>query len=177
MAMTCPRSPAGDGVARSTLVPGAPRPKATTSSEGTGRDSRPAMTKKEDATGSSHLWAIGYDDMERADHVRREITRIGWDKPYLHLADVAVAVRHPDGSFTVDREPFPAVANILSFTVVGFIAGLVIAAPLAGAAVGAALGGVGSAVATGAGIGDDFVREVEAMMKPGTSALFVLDDQ
>jgi uncharacterized membrane protein len=26
------------------------------------------------------------------------------------------------------------------------------------------------------GIGDDFVREVEAMMKPGTSVLFVLDE-
>jgi uncharacterized membrane protein len=27
-----------------------------------------------------------------------------------------------------------------------------------------------------AGIGDDFIREVEALMKPGTSALFVLDN-
>src|SRR5262245_64544294 len=119
------------------------------------------MDKQQDATGSAHLWAIGYDDMERADHVRHEITRIGWDKPHLHLADVAVAVRHPDGSFTVNREPFPAVANILGWTAVGFIAGLVIAAPLAGAAVGAAFGGAGTAVAAGAGISHDFLREVE----------------
>jgi uncharacterized membrane protein len=28
-----------------------------------------------------------------------------------------------------------------------------------------------------AGISDDFIRDVEAMMKPGTSALFVLDDE
>src|SRR5262245_34105125 len=133
------------------------------------------MDKRQDGFG--HLWAIGYDDMERADQVRHEVTRLGWVKPYLHLADVAVAVRHPDGSFTVDREPFPAVANVLGWTAVGFIAGLVIAAPLAGAAVGAAFGGAGTAVAAGAGIGDDFVREVEAMMKPGTSVLFVLDDQ
>jgi uncharacterized membrane protein len=33
----------------------------------------------------------------------------------------------------------------------------------------------GSAAAVG--IGDDFVREVEGLMKPGTSALFILDEE
>jgi uncharacterized membrane protein len=135
------------------------------------------MNETQRVIGSGHLWAIGYDDMERADQVRDEITRLGWDEPYLLLSDVAVVVRHPDGSLTVDREPFPAVANILSCAAVGFLAGLVLAAPLAGAAVGAALGGAGSAAAVGVGIDDHFVRDVEAMMKPGTSVLFVLDDE
>jgi uncharacterized membrane protein len=135
------------------------------------------MGETQHVIGCGHLWAIGYDDMERADQVRDAITRIGWDAPYLLLSDVAVVVRHPDGSCTVDREPFPAVANILGCTAVGFIAGLVLAAPLVGAAVGAMLGGAGSAAAAGIGIGDDFVHEVEAMMKPGTSVLFVLDDE
>jgi uncharacterized membrane protein len=135
------------------------------------------MNEPQRVIGSGHLWAIGYDDMERAHQVRAEITRLGWDAPYLLLSDVAVVVRHPDGSLTLDREPFPAVVNILSCAAVGFIAGLVLAAPLAGAAVGAALGGAGSAAAAGVGIGDDFVRDVEAMMKPGTSVLFVLDDE
>ena len=126
---------------------------------------------------SGHLWAIGYDDIGRADQVRDEITKLGWDTHYLLLDDVAVVVRHPDGSFTFDREPFPAVRNILGCTAVGFLAGLVLAAPLAGATVGAVLGGVGSATASSVGIGEDFVREVEALMKPGTSALFVLDNE
>src|SRR6266850_1384433 len=129
------------------------------------------------STEAGHLWAIGYEDMERAGQVKDEITRLGWDEHYLILADVAVVARHPDGSFTLDREPFPAVPNILGCTAVGFIAGLVLAAPLTGAAVGALLGGAGTAgVASAVGIGDDFVREIEGMMKPGTSALFVLDD-
>jgi uncharacterized membrane protein len=131
-------------------------------------------------TTASHLWAIGYDDMVRADQVRDEIARLGWDAgqagKYLILLDLAVVVRHPDGSFTLDRKRFPGVANILGCTGVGFLAGLVLAAPLTGATIGALLGSAGTAAATQAGIGEDFIRDVEALLKPGTSALFVLDE-
>jgi uncharacterized membrane protein len=111
--------------------------------------------------------------------VREEIVRLGWDKQYLILEDIAVVVRHPDGSFTLNREKFPAVANVVGSSVVGFLAGLVVGAPVTGAAIGAMMGGVGTtlAVSTSVGIGDDFVKEVEQVMKPGTSALFVLDDE
>src|SRR4030095_12089686 len=126
-----------------------------------------AMNENQQVPGCGHLWAIGYDDMQRAEQVRDEITRIGWDEHYLLLSDVAGVVRHPDGSLTVDREPFPAVANILGCSAVGFLAGLVVAAPLAGAAIGAVVGGAGSAAAAGVGISDDFIRDVEAMMKRG----------
>jgi uncharacterized membrane protein len=129
---------------------------------------------------SAHLWAVVYDDMERADQVRDEIARIGWESgpagKYLVLLDLAVVVRHPDGSFRLDREAFPGVANILACTAAGFLAGLALAAPLTGATVGALVGGAGTAAAAHVGISEDFIREVEALMKPGTSALFVLDD-
>ena len=132
-------------------------------------------------TTAAHLWAIGYDDMARADQVRDEIKNLGWGSgragEYLLLYDVAVVVRHSDGSFTLDRERFPSGANILGCTAVGFLAGLALAAPLTGAALGALLGGAGTAaMAAEAGIGDEFVRGVERLMQPGTSALFVLDD-
>jgi uncharacterized membrane protein len=133
-------------------------------------------------TTAAHLWAIGYDDMGRADQVREAIARIGWDTGkagnYLILLDIAVVVRHADGSFHFDRTPFPAATNILTCTAVGFLAGLVLAAPLTGAAVGALVGGAGNAIsAATAGISADFIREVERLMKPGTSALFVLDEE
>jgi len=130
-------------------------------------------------TTSGHLWAIGYDDIGRADQVRDEIVRLGWVTHDLCLTDVAVVVRHPDGSFTFDRASFPAIRNILGCTAVGFLAALVTAAPpLTGAVVGALVGAVGSgAVTWSVGISDDFVREVEGLMKPGTSALFVLDNE
>ena len=125
----------------------------------------------------SHLWAIAYDDVGRADEVRNEIKRLGWDTHYLILVDIAVVVRHTDGTFTFNQEPFPALQNILAGSAVGFLAGLVVAAPLAGAAVGAVVSGLGSVATSSVGINDDFVREVEGLMKPGTSALFVLDDE
>ena len=132
-------------------------------------------------TKAGHLWAIGYDDMRRAEQVRDEIAELGWGAgkagKYLLLEDIAVVVRHPDGTITFDRKPFPGLANILACTGAGFLAGLVLAAPLTGATIGALLGSAGTAAATHAGISEDFVHDVESMMKPGTSALFVLDDE
>jgi uncharacterized membrane protein len=129
-------------------------------------------------TKSANLWAIGYDDMGRANQVREEIISLGWDKHYLILQDIAVVVRHPDGSFTLNREPFPVATNVVGCSVVGLLAGLVVGAPITGATIGAMVGGTGSvAVLASAGIGEDFIKEVEQLMKPGTSALFVLDDE
>jgi len=127
-------------------------------------------------TNGQHLWAVAYDDIGRANQVRDEIVRLGWDEKYLVLNDVAVVVRHVDGSFTLDRERFPTAANVLGSSAVGFIAGLVLGVPMIGAAIGAMVGGAGTALSvTSAGISKDFVTEVQGSMKPGTSALFVLD--
>src|SRR5256886_7879199 len=128
-------------------------------------------------TKPGNLWAIGYDDMGRANQVCDEIISLGWHKHYLILDDVAVVVRHPDGSFTLNREAFPAASNVLGCSVVEFLAGLVLGAPLSGATIGAMVGGAGTAISASVVIGDDFVREVKELMKPGTSAIFVLDDE
>jgi len=125
---------------------------------------------------SEHLWAVTYDDVRRANQVRDEIVRLGRDNTYLILDDVAVVERHLDGSFTLDRERFPSAANVLGCSAVGFIAGLVLGVPIVGAAIGAMVGGAGMALSvTSAAISNDFVTEVQGSMKPGTSALFVLD--
>jgi len=133
-------------------------------------------------TSIAHLWAVGFDDEVRAEQVREKIASLGWGTgqivKYIILEDIAVVVRHADGSFTFDRKPFAGIGNILGCSAVGFLAGLVLAAPLTGATVGGVLGGVGTAAsAAAAGIGEEFVQEVERLMKPGSSVLFVLDDE
>jgi uncharacterized membrane protein len=125
---------------------------------------------------SSHLWAVGYDNVKQASKTRDEIVRLGRAHNYLLLDDVAVAVRHPDGSFTLERERLDATPNVLGLSAVGFLAGLVLGVPVIGAAIGAAVAGAGTAaVMASAGISGDFIKEVQALMKPGSSAIFVLD--
>jgi uncharacterized membrane protein len=128
----------------------------------------------------AHLWAIAFDDVNGADQVRDKITTLGWGAgqagKYILLLDAAVVVRHPDGSFTFEQEPFSGVANVVGGTIVGFLAGLVLAAPMTGATIGALIAGAGTAAEGSVGIGDEFIREVKTQMKPGTSVLFVLDD-
>ena len=103
----------------------------------------------------AHLWAIGYDSEGRADEVRDEVINLGWGTggPVngLILDDVAVLVRHPDGTFSFDRDRHRAATTILGCMVLGLLAGLVAAAPLTGATIGAVLGGAGGAVAKAPG--------------------------
>jgi len=127
-------------------------------------------------SGRGHLWAIGYDEMNRAEQVRQEIMKLG-EKHALLVFDTAVVVRYPDGSVTLDGEPLVAATHLGGRTLAGFLAGLALGAPpLTGAAVGALAGRTGSAAAEGT-IDDDFIVEVEALMTRGTSALFVLDQE
>jgi uncharacterized membrane protein len=121
-----------------------------------------------------HLWAVGYDDMNRAEQVRAEIARLS-ERHCLILLDTAVVVCYPDGCVTLDGEPFVAATRFSGHTFASFLAGLALGAPpLTGAAVGAWAGATGGAAAE-VGIDQGFVCEVQALMKPGTSALFVLD--
>src|SRR5260370_32046573 len=126
-------------------------------------------------TKGGNLWAIGYDDMGRAEQVRAEVTRLS-ERHCLVLRDTAVVVRYPDGSVTLNGEPFIVVPKIQGHTFASFFAGLALAAPpLCGAAVGALLSATGNDAS--AGISADFVRQVEGLIKPGTSAVFVLDEE
>ncbi len=55
----------------------------------------------------AHLWAIGFDEAARADHLRTEFARLASEKHALKLIDVALAVRYPDGPlvvFVLDEE-------------------------------------------------------------------------
>jgi uncharacterized membrane protein len=125
-------------------------------------------------SGSAHLWAVGYPDVERAERLRAKTSALG-ETHCLVLLETAVAVRYPDGSVTLDGVPLVPVRSAPGRTLASFLAGLALAAPpLTPAAVGALASATGTGSAT-AGISEDFIREVERLMAPGTSVLFVLD--
>jgi uncharacterized membrane protein len=127
-------------------------------------------------TKGGHLWAVGFDDMDRAEHVRKVVGRLHVTHSLIVL-NTAVVVRYPDRSVTLDGEPFVAATSFRGHTFASFLARLALGAPpLTAAAAGALVRGAGN-VASEVGIADDFIREVEMMMNPGTSALFVLDQE
>jgi uncharacterized membrane protein len=126
---------------------------------------------------TAHLWAIGYDDMERADQVCEKIVNLGWDRLDLFLEGIAVVVRHPNGTFTIHQGLSPGVAFFLGLSLVGFLAGLATGMPLAGAALGAFWAGGAAVRADRVRIEAEFICDVQGLMRPGTSALFVLDEE
>jgi uncharacterized membrane protein len=124
-------------------------------------------------TPAAHLWAVGFDDVSRAAQVRDEIVRLG-EKRCLVLHHTAVVVRYADGSATLDGEALVTATNLPKHGLARFLAGLALGAPpLTGAAAGTFLRAAD--YASGAGISEDFISETGRLMKPGTSALFVLD--
>ena len=127
-------------------------------------------------TEGAHLWAVGFDDIQRAEHVRAEVVKLGEMKSLI-LLDTAVAVRYADGIVTLNGEPFVSIHNSQSHSVAHFLAGFALSAPpLTTSAVGALVRAAGGADA-GIGISESFVDEVQMLMNPGTSALFVLDEE
>jgi uncharacterized membrane protein len=103
-----------------------------------------------------------------------EVCRLN-EKHCLELLDSAVVVRYADGSATLNGEPFVAPIHFGRHTIAGFLAGLMLGAPpLSGASVCALARNAGKLVGE-AGIDTDFVNEVQALLTPGSSALFVLD--
>ena len=128
-------------------------------------------------TTSTHLWAIGYDDAGQAERTRAEVTALAGAGQHLLLLDVAILTRTTDGSYMLNRKPFPLTGNVLAGGTLGFLAGLALAVPMTSTAIGALLGTAASTVANAVGIEDAFIQDVERLMKPGTSAVLVLDDQ
>jgi uncharacterized membrane protein len=123
---------------------------------------------------SAHLWAIGYDDMSRAEDVRTEIRKLGVEHS-LDLLDTAVAVRFHDGSLTLEGERF-VIAELPRGSVARFFAGLILGAPpLSAAAAGALCRATSAGSSEEERIDEHVVVEVQRLMKPGTSVLFVLD--
>ena len=120
----------------------------------------------------STLAVIGYDDVFKAEEVRLSLIKMQRDY-LIDLEDAVVAVKDPSGKVKLHQAVNLTAAGAVRGGFWGSLIGLIFLNPLLGLAVGAGAGAVTGALSD-VGIDDDFMKDLAATMKPGSSALFVL---
>lgn len=99
---------------------------------------------------------------------------LGTQKEYLiELGDAVIAVKDANGRLKLSQLLHTTTAGAVSGTFWGALIGLIFLMPLAGAAIGAVSGALSGAL-TDVGINDKWMKEVAAVIQPGTAALFLL---
>ncbi len=125
---------------------------------------------------SAHLWAVGYDDVTRAQRTRDVIVALAGPQQYLRLLDIAIIVRSPDGSLTFNGNPFSARHHLLGNGTLGLLAGFALAVPmLSDDALTRMMDSVAPDGSNSLGIDETFKQDIASMIRPGTSALLVLE--
>jgi uncharacterized membrane protein len=126
------------------------------------------------AGGQAHLWAVGWDHVDRAGQVREVVVSLPGIEPSLQLLDIGVLVRLHDGSLMFNGESFSPGSPIASLGVLGLLTGFALAVPLLSADTVARVFD-SPAKSDALGLDAKFRSEIASMMRPGTSALLVLD--
>jgi uncharacterized membrane protein len=94
----------------------------------------------------------------------------------LRLLDIAVLVRPVDGALLFDGKTLVSERHPTQFRTLGILAGFALAVPLlSDAAVARSFDSSPTEVANSLGIDEEFKESIGAIMRPGTSALLVLD--
>jgi uncharacterized membrane protein len=120
----------------------------------------------------STLVVIEYDDLFKAEEVRLSLMKLR--KDYLiDLEDAVVAVKDQKGKVRLHQAVNLTATGALTGGFWGMLIGMIFLNPLLGMAMGAAAGAVSGALRD-VGINDNFMKELAANMKPGSSTLFVL---
>jgi uncharacterized membrane protein len=118
------------------------------------------------------LIAIGYPDETTAELAAAEARRLAHDL-IIEPDAIAVIVRDREGKFHVHTSHHPVGAGATWGMFWGLLFGLLFFIPFFGLAIGAGLGALMGKV-TKAGIDREFQDQVRGMLKPGTSALFLM---
>jgi uncharacterized membrane protein len=118
------------------------------------------------------LIAIGYQDETTAELAAGEARRLARDL-IIEPDAIAVIVRDREGKFHVHTRHHPVGSGATWGMFWGLLFGLLFFIPFFGLAVGAGLGALMGKV-TKSGIDRQFQDQVRGMLKPGTSALFLM---
>ena len=118
------------------------------------------------------LVAIGYPDETTATQAQQEAERLAHDL-VIQPDAIAAIVRHRDGKLKVHSTAHPAVGGTMYGMFWGLLFGLLFFVPFFGMAVGAGIGALMGKIEK-AGVDKEFQKEVQDMLRPGTSALFLI---
>jgi uncharacterized membrane protein len=140
------------------------------------RDARTGDNKKkeerEPREPMADLIAIGYQDETTALQAMDEANRLAQEL-VIQPDAVAAIVRNKEGKLRVTTNHHPVGAGATWGMMWGMLFGLLFFVPFLGMAVGAGLGALMGKVEK-SGIDQEFQRQVRDMLKPGTSALFLV---
>lgn len=120
----------------------------------------------------SDLIAISFDSKEKAEEALARAAKLQ-KRHLLDLADAVIVTRDEGGKVKLQQSINLTAAGAASGGMWGTLIGLLFLNPLLGLAVGAASGAVAGKLSD-IGINDQFMKDMGAELKPGTSALFVL---
>src|SRR5260370_38278029 len=120
----------------------------------------------------SDLIAIGYPDEATAEEAAEEARRLARDL-IIEPDAIAVIVRDKEGKYHVHTSHHPVGAGATWGMFWGLLFGLLFFVPVFGLAIGAGLGALMGKI-TKSAIDRQFQAQVRDMIKPGTSALFLM---
>ena len=121
------------------------------------------------------LIAIGYPDTTTAVQAEEEVQRLAQDL-VIQPDAVAAIIRSPDGKIKTITNHHPVGKGATWGLFWGFLFGLLFFIPFFGMAIGAGVGALIGSVSK-AGVDEAFQNQVREMLKPGTSALFMVVEQ
>jgi uncharacterized membrane protein len=123
----------------------------------------------------SDLIAIGYPDETTADAAADEARRLARDL-IIEPDAIASIVRDKDGRYHVHTSHHAVGGGATWGMFWGLLFGLLFFVPVFGIAIGAGLGALMGKI-TKSGIDREFQDQVRGMLRPGTSALFLMVDK
>jgi uncharacterized membrane protein len=123
----------------------------------------------------AELIVIGYEDERTADEAAAEVERLARDL-IIEPEAVAVITRDQRGHFKVSTSHHPVAEGATWGLLWGALFGLLFFIPIFGLAIGGAFGLLFGALRK-AGVDEEFEASVRELVKPGTSALFLIVDK
>ena len=117
------------------------------------------------------LIVIGYPDAKAAEAARDALLALPREEIF-RISDAVVAARDKKGAIKLSHIVHSGALNLGTGTMSGLLIGLLFLHPIFGILAGAAAGAVGEGL-KGVGVNEEFVRELDDVLRPGRAALLL----